>query len=75
MPAESNPLMSAYSPEQLDLIMLAQKNYDRNWQDKNVEKNLPDASDDEDSSLNSINGKVMDEKNEPVKNDVVTFFS
>jgi hypothetical protein len=55
--------------------MLTQKNYDRNWQDKNAEKNLPDTSGDEDTSLNSINGKVTDEKNEPVKNDVITFFS
>jgi TonB-dependent receptor-like protein len=74
----SDTLTPVYSPEQWDLIMLTQKNnyaerFNAHHSNNNYDSFM--SIKDEDSSVGSINGKVVDSKNNPVKKRVITLFS
>lgn len=71
-------LTPAYSPEQWDLLMLTQKNnyadrYNAYYSNNNYDFLM--SIKDEDGSVASINGRIFDSKNNPVKKRVITLFS
>jgi len=63
-----------YSPEERDLMMLVQKTEYMGW--KNNEGAAPSTGNTkiQDSSFENIYGKVVNKKNEPLKNQMVTIY-
>jgi hypothetical protein len=64
-----------FSPAEIDLIMLTQKNLYPEWRygDNNITMSSPVHF--EDSALLDIKGKIVNRKNEPLKNYIVNLFS
>ncbi|HEY4876539.1 MAG TPA: Plug domain-containing protein, partial [Puia sp.] len=73
--AAGNAQQKQFSPAEIDLIMLTQKNLYPQWRygDNNITMSSPVHF--EDSTLLDIKGKIVDKKNEPLKNYIVNLFS
>ena len=66
---------SSYSPEELDLFMLTQKERFSDWTYEPDPLLAPTKSYLEDSTLEFIRGSILNSKEEPVPDQVVTLFS
>ncbi|HSZ87023.1 MAG TPA: Plug domain-containing protein, partial [Puia sp.] len=73
--AAGNAQQKQFSPAEIDLIMLTQKNLYPEWRygDNNITMSSPMHI--EDSALLDIKGKIVNKKNEPLKNYIVNLFS
>jgi TonB-dependent receptor-like protein len=73
--AASNGQQKQFSPAEIDLIMLTQKNLYPEWRYGNNNITLSSPVHFEDSNLLDIKGKIVNKKNEPLKNYIVNLFS
>ncbi|HLY70745.1 MAG TPA: Plug domain-containing protein [Puia sp.] len=64
-----------FSTEEIDLIMLTQKNLYSEWRYDDHDMSMRSASDQDETGLLYIKGKIVNKKNEPLKSYIVNLFS
>jgi hypothetical protein len=71
----ADSVIDHYSPDQWDLVMLVQPNLYLGWQESGYVDSISRPWEQSDSEVTNLTGRVLDRKNLPVKNRIITLLS